>query len=249
MNQLIDIVDWRITKTKISIDAKSPYFTWLTSLTKRHIRITKITSYINAGVPERACKKIPQLERGIRICTTDAVQCLQCGTNQGKIRNLCWHTFLFRKCWQEYRFGLWYSGVQFQTSGKGDILVDCDLSRSFTDHQPYGNLSLVLKIFQKLNSIRYAQLPREDFEHHMKSLQLNPSHAFLTHVHPDHTSGLPPLPSNCTVYFEKKWTPIMEKGKKDVYISSEMIQEFIKLFPNIKVHYSHDQKWLKNYIS
>lgn len=92
----------------------------------------------------------------------------------------------------------------FKHPEKGDILIDCGFSRSFTDNQPYGNLSLIMKIFQKLNNIRYSQQPGEDFENHMKRLHLEPNHVFLTHVHPDHTSGLPSLSSDCTVYFGKK---------------------------------------------
>ena len=92
----------------------------------------------------------------------------------------------------------------FHHHEKGDILIDCGFGKSFTDHPPHGNLSLVLKIFQKLNGIRYSQLPGEDFENHIHRLKLNPKHVFLTHVHPDHTSGLPSLSSDCIVYYGKK---------------------------------------------
>ena len=94
----------------------------------------------------------------------------------------------------------------FKHPDKGDILIDCGFSRSFTDNPPYGNLSVIMKIFQKLNNIRYSQQAGEDFENHMKKLQLEPTHVFLTHLHPDHTSGLPSLKSNCTVFLEKKKT-------------------------------------------
>ena len=223
----------------------------------------------------------------------------------------------------------------FQHPEKGDILIDCGFSRSFTDNPPYGNLSLVMKIFQKLNNIRYAQQPGEDFENHLKRLQLNPTHVFLTHFHPDHTSGIPSLNSDCTVYFGKKensfyyrlisaghlkgkkinlldfdndgfaiepfdkvldvfndgslfaistpghtrdhiaylintlpapqfivgdaelnrWavdndikvnTDYGKQGQKDVDKSSGMIQAFLKLYPNIEVHYSHDKQDLRN---
>jgi len=92
----------------------------------------------------------------------------------------------------------------FKHPDKGDILIDCGFSRSFTDKPPHGNLSVVLKIFQKLNNVRYSQQPGEDFENQLKRLQIKPTHVFLTHVHPDHTSGLPSLKSSCTVSFGKK---------------------------------------------
>jgi glyoxylase-like metal-dependent hydrolase (beta-lactamase superfamily II) len=92
----------------------------------------------------------------------------------------------------------------FKHPEKGDILIDCGFSRSFTNNPPFGNLSFVMKIFQKLNSVRYSQQPGEDFENHMSRLHINPTHVFLTHVHPDHTSGIPSLKSDCTVFFGKK---------------------------------------------
>ena len=92
----------------------------------------------------------------------------------------------------------------FKHPEKGDILIDCGFGRSFTEKPPYGNLSIIMKIFQKLNNIRYTQQAGQDFENHMKRLHLNPTHVFLTHFHPDHTSGLPSLNSNCSVYLGKK---------------------------------------------
>lgn len=217
----------------------------------------------------------------------------------------------------------------FKHPEKGDILIDCGFSRSFTDNPPYGNLSIIMKVFQKLNTIRYSQQPGEDFENHINRLNIKPTHVFLTHLHPDHTSGLPSLNSDCTVIFGKKennlyyrlivgrhlkgkkiglldfnkngfalkpfdkvldvfddgslfaistpghtkdhiaylinnqptpqfiagdaelnrWavekgiqvnTDYGKQGRKDVNTSSDRIQEFLKIYPNIEVHYSHD---------
>ena len=222
----------------------------------------------------------------------------------------------------------------FKHPEKGDILIDCGFSKAFTDSPPYGNLSLIMKIFQKLNNIRYSQQPGQDFENHLKRLHINPTHVFLTHVHPDHTSGLPSLKSDCTVSFGKKenslyyrsisgrhlqgkkidlldfeadgfplepfekvidsfddggffaistpghtnyhiaylvnsqptpqfivgdaelnsWavaygikvnTNYGRRGKKDVYRSSGMIQQFLKLHPHVEVQYSHDKRDLQ----
>lgn len=219
----------------------------------------------------------------------------------------------------------------FKHPENGDILIDCGFSSSFTNNPPYGNLSLPLKIFQKLNNIRYSQQPGEDFENHLERLGINPAYVCLTHFHPDHTSGLPAIKSDCTVYFGKKenifyyrliagrhlegkkinlldfdrdgfrlepfekvldvfndgslmaistpghtkdhiaylvnthptpqfilgdaelnrWavengikvnTDYGKQGRLDVHKSSEMIQKFQNLYPNIEVHYSHDKQ-------
>ena len=92
----------------------------------------------------------------------------------------------------------------FKHPEKGDILIDCGFGKSFTSNPPYGNLSLILKIFQKWNNITYSQQQGEDFESQLKKLNLEPTHVFFTHVHPDHTSGLPSLNSNCKVFYGKK---------------------------------------------
>ena len=92
----------------------------------------------------------------------------------------------------------------FKHPKKGDILIDCGFGESFTSNPPYGNLSIILKLFQKLNNIKYSQHQGKDLESHLKKMNLEPTHVFLTHVHPDHTSGLTSLKSNCKVFYGKK---------------------------------------------
>ena len=98
-----------------------------------------------------------------------------------------------------------------------------------------------MKLFQKLNGVHYSQQPGEDFENHLERLQIRPTQVFLTHVHPDHTSGLPSLKSDCIVHFGKKEDTFYYrfivggylKGKKINLLDSE--QDGFSLEPFEKV--------------
>ena len=43
-----------------------------------------------------------------------------------------------------------------------------------------------------------------DLASHLDRHQIRPSHVFLTHVHADHTAGLPSIPSSCHIHYGKK---------------------------------------------
>jgi len=92
----------------------------------------------------------------------------------------------------------------FSHPEKGDVLIDSGFDRSFYEDPPYGNLPFIVKKFLKLNKVQYAQKKDEDLLSHVTEHHLNPSHVFLTHMHPDHTAGLTALSPECNVYFGKK---------------------------------------------
>jgi glyoxylase-like metal-dependent hydrolase (beta-lactamase superfamily II) len=92
----------------------------------------------------------------------------------------------------------------FRHPGKGDILIDTGFDRSFYEDPPFGNLPISIRAFQKLNSIKYTQQEDEDLPFHLNKHNIKPAHVFLTHMHPDHTAGIPALSSDCRFYYGKK---------------------------------------------
>lgn len=86
---------------------------------------------------------------------------------------------------------------------KGDILIDAGLSGDFYDKPPYGNLGMVVKLFQKLSKVKYSQQDGKDIISSLNNIGMNPKYVFITHLHPDHTSGIPYLNDNTTLYYGK----------------------------------------------
>jgi glyoxylase-like metal-dependent hydrolase (beta-lactamase superfamily II) len=84
---------------------------------------------------------------------------------------------------------------------KGDILIDAGLSGNFYDNPPYGNLGMLVKTFQKMNKVKYSQEEGKDLISAIGKNRMNPKHVFITHLHPDHTSGIPYLNDNTTLYY------------------------------------------------
>lgn len=76
---------------------------------------------------------------------------------------------------------------------RGDVLVDTGLDASFV-HDELGNLSMPARIVHGLIGARFV-LPRgEDVRSQLAALDARPRIAFFTHVHGDHTAGVPALP-------------------------------------------------------
>ncbi|MCP4130104.1 MAG: MBL fold metallo-hydrolase [bacterium] len=100
----------------------------------------------------------------------------------------------------------------FKHPQKGDILIDSGFDRSFYDIPLIGNLPIIIRIFQKLNKIEYTQKKDEDLLFHLEKYNINPSHAFLTHMHPDHTAGIPAILPDCSIYYGKKENSFYYRG-------------------------------------
>jgi len=106
-------------------------------------------------------------------------------------------------------------------------LIDTGFDRSFHDNPPFGNLPVSVKAFQMLNNITYTQQGDEDLSFRLDKCNIQPAHVFLTHMHADHTAGLPVISDDCNVYFGKKensfyyrrlTTGSHLKGKKKVHL-------------------------------
>ena len=92
--------------------------------------------------------------------------------------------------------------LQFRHPIRGDILIDTGYDRTFQERPPYGNLSLAMRLVYKLTKVQCIQDSDEiDLGSHLERHQIAPAHVFLTHLHSDHTAGLPSLPSPTRIYF------------------------------------------------
>ena len=92
----------------------------------------------------------------------------------------------------------------FEHPEKGDILIDTGFDRSFHDHPPFGNLPVSMKVFQTMNHIKYTQQENEDLSFHLNKHNIQPQHIFLTHMHADHSAGVPAVSPDCSIYFGKQ---------------------------------------------
>jgi len=81
---------------------------------------------------------------------------------------------------------------------RGDVLVDTGLDASFVD-DPLGNLAPPARAVHGSFGARF-ELPRgSDIASQLARLGATPRIAFITHVHGDHTAGLPALPASMSV--------------------------------------------------
>jgi len=115
----------------------------------------------------------------------------------------------------------------FRHPTHGDILIDTGFDRTLHDHPPFGNLSFTMRAYSTLKQVQYSQLPSDiDLMSHLQRHQIAPVHVFLTHLHADHTGGLPAVPSHCHIYYGKKEQTLLSrflcgnhfKGKSSIHL-------------------------------
>lgn len=76
---------------------------------------------------------------------------------------------------------------------QGDLLIDSGLDRSFAGDR-YGNIARPARwILALLLDAPYAQRPGEAIEDRLEALGARPHTLLLTHLHMDHTAGIPAL--------------------------------------------------------
>ncbi len=79
----------------------------------------------------------------------------------------------------------------------GNFLIDAGLHSSVHDNPPYGNLKgLIVKFY----NMGYSQEKGEDILTQLQKREIKINGVFLTHLHNDHISGLPGLPSDTDVF-------------------------------------------------
>jgi len=85
----------------------------------------------------------------------------------------------------------------------GDFLIDTGFDDSFAKHPPYGNYTQAMRLFNWINSVTNRQQPGEDLSAQLARLNVHPRAVFFTHLHPDHTGGVPSLDRQTEFIFGK----------------------------------------------
>ena len=90
----------------------------------------------------------------------------------------------------------------FRHPSQGDVLIDTGYDRTFHDRPPYGNLSFAMRAVYTLTKVKCIQKEADiDLGSHLERHQITPAHVFLTHLHSDHTAGLPAVSASCPIYY------------------------------------------------
>jgi len=81
----------------------------------------------------------------------------------------------------------------------GDVLIDSGLDSAFRK-SPLGNVRYPGRLWLFASGIRFAQEPGRDIASRLRALSARPRKLFLTHLHVDHTAGIPELPASTRVF-------------------------------------------------
>jgi N-acyl homoserine lactone hydrolase len=70
-------------------------------------------------------------------------------------------------------------------------------------HPPYGNYTEAMRLFNWVNGVTNRQEPGADLSAQLALRNVHPKAVFFTHLHPDHTGGVPALEPQTEFVFGK----------------------------------------------
>jgi len=85
----------------------------------------------------------------------------------------------------------------------GDFLIDTGFDDSFAKYPPYGNYTEAMRLFNWVNGVTNRQEQAADLSAQLAQRHLHPKAVFFTHLHPDHTGGVPALEPQTEFVFGK----------------------------------------------
>jgi len=95
----------------------------------------------------------------------------------------------------------------------GDMLIDTGFDRSFSDTPPFGNYPFIMHIFLTLmGNNKISQERGHDLATLLASQNIAPRQVFLTHLHADHTAGIPALSQEIQYVFDARELNFMGKA-------------------------------------
>lgn len=119
---------------------------------------------------------------------------------------------------------------------KGDLLIDSGLDQSFHIHPPYGNLPLMLRLYQIITRTTYHQKKNQSLGYWLKHYKLHPQKVLLTHLHTDHICGLSELDRDIEVLFGKKETDFLYKAAAGKYLKGKLHTKTINFDKGISIY-------------
>ncbi len=81
---------------------------------------------------------------------------------------------------------------------RGEILIDTGFDKSFST-PAHGNYNLAGRLYIRLKGVRHEQACGQSLDDRLARAQAHPQRVFLTHLHFDHTAGLPALSGKAAV--------------------------------------------------
>jgi glyoxylase-like metal-dependent hydrolase (beta-lactamase superfamily II) len=123
---------------------------------------------------------------------------------------------------------------------QGDLLFDAGLDKTFYTKPPYGSEHLGLIINQMMSKSYYKQEANQNIGFYINKYNINPNIVFMTHLHPDHVSGLLEINNSAKIVFGKKEISFFHNAIAGKYINKKNLYSIdfnkgISMYPFDKV--------------